>query len=278
VINERRERSDADRFCTRCDLRSEMLLDTTRAELVCPSCGVARSAPFIGEIPLDMGMARSSRASIYKRETYFRERLSQFTCSEPRVYAKQRRSIVEADQRLRTRLGDAWPRGRLFKDDVKMVLHEAGLSVKKFWEKSNSINELLRPGTTPLRPSPDTIEQFEKWFSSISTAWSKAPLYVKQAPGRSKPRRHIISVDFIMHQLLLRVGMEAYLFYRDEFPLTNLRRTESLQATVGYMCRLCQSTLTSELARVPTYRLRAVERPAPATTATTCPPETASSQ
>lgn len=136
-----------------------------------------------------------------------------------------------------------------------MVIQEAGLSVKRHWEKFLTINEMLRPGTTPPRPSTATLEQFETWFGAISTAWDKADDYVKKAPGRKKPRSHIISVNFVMHQLLLRVSMGAYLFYRGEFPLTNIGKPASLKATVGYMVRLCESTLTSELVRVPTYRL-----------------------
>jgi hypothetical protein len=142
----------------------------------------------------------------YDRVVHFGDRMRQWTLAEPAIPATTRAALHASCKRLQFN-------GPLNKESVKDIIIGARQSMRKFYEKWLSIRYLLTGYRTP-RPHPNIVESLTTDYEGVSSVWD---VVCRERGGR---RRSIISVNFIIRNLLLRRGNAEYLRWRDDFPLT----------------------------------------------------------
>lgn len=213
-------------------------------QIVCAKCGVVQRTRFI-EHPV-AGLAGSRvrcDASQYKRVTYLREKLSCWMHTDVAVPYRDMRAICDAAvDWFSTPEGAPYRKGsaaglRVLKEEVKTILVRAGVSVKKYLEKWRRLAHHVQPwAKIPPRPTYEIYESLCDSYTQVCTAWDAT---WSQHPSRAS----ILSVNFVVLQLLLMQSQYLYDMYKDEWPLPkNDSRTRRFWAIVcaynGWQMRL----------------------------------------
>lgn len=167
---------------------------------------------------------------------YFNERMSQWCMREP--------SIPVADS---LRLRDTFRGGAgtddtgpfdpfLPKHEVRRLVIAAGLAPKVYVEKWLSIRRMLG---APVHPYPSTDElpnAMRDMFKAVLSAWKQSRPEVGTSTGLHPKRSSLINYNFLIHQFLLILDIEAYKLYSPWFPLVVESKQRELKRLWHSMC------------------------------------------
>lgn len=168
---------------------------------------------------------------------YFNERMSQWCMREP--------AIPVADcLRLRDTFsggagnGDTGPFDPFLpKHEVRRLVIAAGLAPKVYVEKWLSIRRMLG---APVHPYPDTDElpnAMREMFKAVLQAWKETKPERGVTSGMHPRRTSLINYNFLIHQFLLILDIEAYKLYSPWFPLVVESKQKELKRLWHAMCQ-----------------------------------------
>jgi hypothetical protein len=220
----RLERKVALLTCRECK-SDNVWADESRGSRVCRDCGL-ENIPYMvdpAESNADPDILRTG-SSIYDRRVHARERFKQWWGGEPRIVSSDRARLKRAYQQI------GCPRS-LDKKAIDFIIKTAGLPTRRLLEKWQTIAELLT-GRSRIPPSSLLIDAVEADFKTVHWAWERYPEI-------RRGRRSIISMNFIFTQLLLRIGMYAYLRHREDFPLKGPAARGELFPIWADICSKC---------------------------------------
>jgi hypothetical protein len=97
-------------------------------------------------------------------------------------------------------------------DEVRLIIHRAGLSQKQLSERFVTIRWHLQRLMRDAQPTGNELEQIHRFYETFSATWSKRP-------DLRGGRRNVINLNLVMLQLILHVcGQAAYDAHEEDFP------------------------------------------------------------
>lgn len=228
--------------CVKCGVAASAdNIDSDTAEHACRSCGLVGERYHVSDDTERGGYAfNSMRASVYKRTTHFRERLRQWTATDPVIFSAWRTRLLEAYDALR-----AGPRtdGFLCRrertsepplsiGEVSMIIRAADLRIKQLAEKFAQIRWILQRYTRPVMPSQEVLDACEADYAQVARVWERNRHDERMRAGRS----NIINLNLIIMQLALRHGGQAlYDAHIEDFPMPSAKKWSDLFRQYTYI-------------------------------------------
>lgn len=198
--------------------------------------------------------------STYKRSTHYRERLRSWCCEDPpiphawlvRLREAYDRIRVAENTRLRCKRAERTDGPPLTPFEIRLIIHEAGLSQRQIAERYVSIRYHLQGFLREPQPTRRQLDEMERLFERISEAWERYP----ELRGG---RRNIINLNLVITQLILRVcGQRYYDAHLQDFPQVNREKWLKLFALYSALVRKIKLRVHCSVYR--TYSMRGLLR------------------
>lgn len=221
--------------CAHCGPDTILVDDERSGTCVCPTCGaVARHlAPRTVDVPGTV----SVRPVVSARLNYLKERLSQWSRTEPPIPRVARLALVDAFRRLTDVARPVRVSYALTKYEVRAVVIEANLPPKNLVEKWLTIRALLRrtvglPDDCPM-PSDALKTDIVRLFKQLLMVWQER---VDLRHGRES----LPNLNFVICQLILMIDVEQYRLHYQWFPPVTEQKRAVLMTIWAHWCRLLQ--------------------------------------
>jgi hypothetical protein len=263
---------ETDWCCAGCGCRDITCLEEAGAFIVCINCGRCQNKrSILSEVYAPTAVCASARISTippvkknadgtllrpiygsglrrrYRREFYYRERISQWMCVEPKIPD----GVMDAFENA-VESGDYGWRGYVTRGTVMQMCKDMKLC--KYKENWKSILSNLNPpayeqsyelGPEQMEYMTDTFSRISKMFDSLDKkAVSK---FLKGSKG--KDRHHILHVNYVHRKILESMG--EYRFHH-EFPLLRTpAKIHALDDVMQIICRELNMTFTRTAVVVP---------------------------
>lgn len=204
-------------------------LDEQRGELVCSRCGLVDSSSgyLVPSFERVVSAQANSRGHSNARFNYFKERMSQWACTEPPIPMADRMRLLET---YRSAMGTPLQFDPFLpKHEVRRLVITAELASKKYTEKWLSIRILCGADPHPF-PTNELIERLEGYFLAVLNTWQSMP---SLRQGRSS----LPSYDYMICQFLLFISKEVYILYAPWFAQKTECASPQLATCWSAICR-----------------------------------------
>lgn len=221
--------------CSHCGPAVLLVDDERSGTCVCPTCGmVARHmAPRTIDVPGTVAV----RPVVSARLNYLKERLSQWSRTEPTIPRSARESLIAAFRRLTDVGRQVRVSYSLTKYEVRAVVIEAGLPPKNLVEKWLTIRALLRK-TVGLEddcpmPSEALKTDIVRLFKQLLRVW-------QERPELRHGRESLPNLNFVICMLILMISVEEYRLHYQWFPPVTEQKRAVLMTIWAHWCRLLE--------------------------------------
>lgn len=168
---------------------------------------------------------------------YFNERMSQWCMREPPIPVadclRLRDTFNGGDGTSDTGPFDPF----LPKHEVRRLVIASGLAPKVYVEKWLSIRRMLG---AEVHPYPDTDElpsAMREMFKAVLAMWKQTRPETGVSNGLHPKRSSLINYNFLIHQFLLILDVEAYKLYSPWFPLVVESKQKELKRLWHATCQ-----------------------------------------
>lgn len=234
----KKRRSYIDLYCCRsCHCRNSVDFDEVTGDRVCTACGIVatRWVQHDTDLVYTFPEVYFRGAAKYSRPTHIRERTRLWNGSEPAIPRVEIERLKDTYAFLRAAEPHIWVNKTLEKPDIAFIIDVAGLSKRQLLEKWITIRALLT-GEKRRAVCPIVQERVENDMNALSVVWEKHKHKLVKLVKRK--RRNIPNLNYLFHQVLLRLGQDYYDYYKADFPQVGAAKAAELAVFYFAMCQI----------------------------------------